>query len=96
MGFITGDFGGFAEAEEAFEEIHGALTETLDELDQNLRAGLRQWEGDAVKAYWRAHDEWRAAADDIGARLKWLHRVLTITHGNFGSASDTTTTMWGQ
>lgn len=96
MAFIAGDFGAFAEAEEAFEEIHGALTETLDELDGKLRAGLSRWEGDAVQAYWRAHDEWRAAADDIRAHLKWLHSVLTTAHGNFGNARDTTISMWSR
>ena len=95
MGLITGDFDGFAEAEEAFAEIHGALTRTLDELDGKLRSGFRQWEGDAVTAYWHAHDEWRAAADDIAAHLKWLHHVLTTSHGNFGNAAGATIAMWG-
>lgn len=96
MGHLKADLGAFSDGEQAFVAVHGALTETLAQLDQDLRAGLARWNGDAAEAYWNAHAQWQATAQDMRKALTWLHHVLTTAHGNYGNAAQATHTMWSQ
>jgi WXG100 family type VII secretion target len=77
-----------------FETVLIVLRRELAELDRDLRASLALWEGDAANAYWAAHDEWQAAADDMAKRLAFLRRTIATAHGNYRTSLHANVTMW--
>jgi 6 kDa early secretory antigenic target len=83
-----------ASGEAEFQQVLHALSGKLDQLDAELRASLSQWTGDAQAAYQVAHAQWQAAADDMAAKLAWLHSVLGTAHQNYQSAHATNLGMW--
>jgi WXG100 family type VII secretion target len=93
-GRVAADFVALENGTKDFEHVLDVLRKTLAGLDQDLRASLGRWEGEASRAYWPAHDRWQAAADDMAERLGWLHKVLLAAHRNYRSSLDANLKMW--
>ncbi|GAA4619374.1 hypothetical protein GCM10023195_87540 [Actinoallomurus liliacearum] len=88
------EFAVLEKAAREFEAVLVILRRELAELDRDLRASLVSWEGDAANAYWVAHDEWQAAADDMAEQLASLRRTLVTAHGNYRTSLHANVTMW--
>jgi WXG100 family type VII secretion target len=91
---IVAEFAALEEAAAGFGRVLQALQRQLADLDRDLQASLVRWEGDAARAYWIAHGEWQAAADDMAERLAALHRVIVTARRHYGVSLKTNVTMW--
>jgi WXG100 family type VII secretion target len=93
-GLIAADLARLEQAEAQFGKELARLRKLLAELDHGLRDSLARWSGEASRAYWRAHAEWMAAAEDMAERLASLHQVIGAAHRNYGKSLGVNLAMW--
>ena len=91
---VVAEFAALEDAASGFGRVLETLRRRLADLDRDLQASLGRWEGDAAHAYWIAHGEWQAAAEDMAGRLAALHNVIVTAHRNYGASLNTNVTMW--
>lgn len=72
----------------------GRLRDILSDLDGQLQGSLAEWSGQARDAYDLAHQDWRAAADDMVRMLGRLLSVVVTAHGNYAEAERVNTEMF--
>ncbi|RFU42214.1 hypothetical protein DZF91_07650 [Actinomadura logoneensis] len=88
------DLGQMGRTVEAFEAVRKEFVNCLSALDDDLKAHLDQWEGDARIAYDAAHREWTDAAADMADQIAFLRHWLTVGHRNYSGALDATIKTW--
>ncbi|MCO5994758.1 WXG100 family type VII secretion target [Actinoallomurus rhizosphaericola] len=91
---IRVELAALSKGEAAFEQVLKAVRRLLHDLDRDLSRQLAEWDGDAKAAYQRAHEEWRAAADDMADQLDGLKKVIRTAHHNYGRSLQANMTMW--
>jgi WXG100 family type VII secretion target len=91
---IAADLALLERAEVDFGRELARLRRVLAELDRSLRDSLVSWSGEASRAYWRAHDEWVAAAEDMAERLAGLQQVIATAQHNYGRSLGVNLAMW--
>lgn len=72
-----------SDAYDDFSQILSALTQTLDDLDSNVKNSLAEWDGQAREAFDQAHQIWRRSAADMAQQLAGLRRAIAVAHANY-------------
>lgn len=71
------------------------LSQWLDEVDSQVRRLHACWTGAAAAEHHRAHDEWRAGAQQMHLAVTALRRIGATAHGNYLAAVAANRSMWG-
>jgi len=81
----------FAGRLKAFDDRTDELTTAVDRLVTQLHM---TWTGDAASAHQGAHDEWKAAAEQMREAVTELTDAAQKAHQNYTEVIDTNTAMW--
>jgi uncharacterized protein YukE len=92
---IAVDLGGVFGIAEQLEEILAALEKSLSTLHESVAKHVAGWEGEARDACTALLSDWSRQMDDLSARQRWLHHVVTTGHANYTATHQGVLRGWG-
>jgi early secretory antigenic target protein ESAT-6 len=93
---IVADFAELEQAEQYAKQTFDEIDRLLSDLERFLAPLREQWTGSAARAWVDYQRRWDAAAADLQASLRELHRIVGTSRGNYQAAVAANLRMWGR
>jgi ESAT-6 family protein len=91
--FVT--FGALDAGAEAISGNHGALRNTLDQMDSDLKPMVNHWTGEAATDYGIQKAKWDSAADQMTAALLAMSKAVSEANAGYRATEAANAKRWG-
>jgi WXG100 family type VII secretion target len=91
---LSVNYSGFSSAYIEFTKALRDYDKILASLDREVKHSLREWSGDAQRAYHVKHSEWIAASRYMHSWLDLLCRNIHDSHQALRAADDAVANKW--
>lgn len=90
----TIDFGSIGNISTQLKDTASWLTNTIDQLDNELNSQLSYWSGSAQAAYKSAHEKWKTAAQDLASVMQKIAGAVDEANTNYKQTESAVTSQF--